>query len=251
VALSEREVAHFEREGWVAPQLRLPAEALAVLVRAADALAAAPAARGGAMRYGDETARAAGRELLGRVEYFQRAQPELGAFARSALVLGLLQPLLGEPPALFKDKLNYKLPGGERFAAHQDVQAGWSRYCATHLTLVVHLDASTPESGCLELARGLPRRVPIGAPWRPLEGEALAGLRFEPRPAAPGELLLFDSYVPHRSAQNRSQEPRRVLYLTFNPRSEGDHYERYFADKRAAFPPDAEREPGRRYRYRV
>lgn len=249
--LSDTEVAHYEREGWLAPRPRLSPERVAELVRFSDELAAAPAQRGGPMKYIDDAVRESGGDQLGRIEYFQHSHAGLRAFTHSELALGLVEQLFGEPALLFKDKVNYKLPGGAPFEPHQDIQAGWSKYCGSHLTLVVHLDAATPENGCLEVARGAPRHQLLGESWRPLEGDGLRGLEFVPCPAEPGELLCFDSYVPHRSASNRSASPRRVLYLTYNPRSQGDHYERYFADKRAAYPPDAEREPGRTYRYRV
>jgi 2-aminoethylphosphonate dioxygenase len=37
-----------------------------------------------------------------------------------------VERLLGEPAALFKEKINFKMPGGAGFEAHQDQQAGWS-----------------------------------------------------------------------------------------------------------------------------
>lgn len=203
------------------------------------------------MQYIDDAVRAGGGTQIGRIEYFQHAHAGLRAFTQSELAQGLAAELFGEPAQLFKDKINYKLPGGAGFEAHQDIQAGWDKYCALQLTVVVHLDAATPENGCLEIARGAPRRRLIGESWRPLAGGEIAGLEFVPIPAQPGDLLCFDSYVPHRSAPNASASARRVLYLTYNPRSAGDHYERYFADKRAAYPPDAERAPGATYRYRV
>ena len=64
-------------------------------------------------------------------------------------------------------------------------------------------------------------------------------------------MVLFDAYVPHRSAPNLTDSPRRVLYLTYNKASEGDHRERYYADKRKSFPPDCEREAGKDYAYKV
>ncbi len=48
-----------------------------------------------------------------------------------------------------------------------------------------------------------------------------------------------------------TDRPRRVLYVTYNRASEGDHRARYVADKRANFPPDIEREPGKTYVFRV
>ena len=54
-----------------------------------------------------------------------------------------------------------------------------------------------------------------------------------------------------RRSPNRTAAPRRVLYLTFNKISEGDHYESYFADKLRSYPPHIERAPGATPRYRV
>jgi len=70
-------------------------------------------------------------------------------------------------------------------------------------------------------------------------------------PTAPGDVLFFDSYVPHRSAPNDTNAPRRVLYATYAKTAEGDLRTRYYADKRAAYPPDCEREDGKKYEYKV
>lgn len=58
-------------------------------------------------------------------------------------------------------------------------------------------------------------------------------------------------FVPHQSKPNLTAEPRRNVYLTYNRRSDGDHRERYFAEKRKNYPPDCEREPGREYVFKV
>jgi ectoine hydroxylase-related dioxygenase (phytanoyl-CoA dioxygenase family) len=152
---------------------------------------------------------------------------------------------------LFKDKINFKLPGGGGFEAHQDVQAGWARYGGLHITALVTIDRATIANGCLEIATDFHRRSLIGNEWEPLAEEQLAGIRFVPIEAEPGDSVFFDSFVPHRSAANGTGEPRRVLYYTYNKVSEGDHLRQYYADKRASYPPDIEREAGREYRYRV
>ena len=72
-----------------------------------------------------------------------------------------------------------------------------------------------------------------------------------PCPTKAGDVVYFDSFVPHRSAPNLSETPRRVLYITYNRLSEGDHRERYYAEKRKAYPPDCERDPDKVYEYRV
>ena len=54
-------------------------------------------------------------------------------------------------------------------------------------------------------------------------------------PTEPGDILLFGSYIPHKSGTNRSNQPRRIIYVTYNALSEGDWRERYYEDKRQAF----------------
>ena len=70
-------------------------------------------------------------------------------------------------------------------------------------------------------------------------------------PTRAGDVVFFDSYTPHASGANLTADRRRVLYITYNRLSAGDHRARYFADKRKSFPPDIEREPGRTYTFRV
>ena len=37
-----------------------------------------------------------------------------------------------------------------------------------------------------------------------------------------GDAIFFDSFIPHRSYPNSTEEPRRVLYVTYNAASAGD-----------------------------
>jgi ectoine hydroxylase-related dioxygenase (phytanoyl-CoA dioxygenase family) len=55
---------------------------------------------------------------------------------------------------LFKDKINYKAPHGNGFAAHQDAPAYDHIRKIEHVTLNVAVDQSTPENGCLEVVTG-------------------------------------------------------------------------------------------------
>src|SRR5262245_14080405 len=152
---------------------------------------------------------------------------------------------LGEPAALFKEKINFKLSGGGGFAAHQDAPAFVAFGQRYHLTMLVAVDAATVANGCLEMSTPVPvyttlpqtaggtlsPDVEAALPWRPIELE-------------PGDVVVFDSYIPHRSAANRSDQPRRALYVTYNRLADGERRDAYFAHKRANFPPECERLPG-------
>ena len=87
--------------------------------------------------------------------------------------------------------------------------------------------------------------------WEPLTEDDMKDMEFVSCPTKPGDLVFFDSYTPHASGPNLSGRPRRIYYVTYNRASEGDHLERYYADKRKSYPPDIERETGRDYAYRV
>ena len=162
-----------------------------------------------------------------------------------------VEQLLEGPAVLFKDKINFKMAGGAGFEPHQDQQAGWSTYAAMFVTALVCIDRATTLNGCLEMADAPRFAGLIGEAWRPLSAEEMAAFSLEPAPTEPGDVLFFDSYVPHASKANMTSEGRRILYLTYNAAADGDFRERYFADKRASFPPDVERQAGVAYRFRV
>ena len=191
-----------------------------------------------------------GVRLVQRIENFC---PFHAGFDR--LVQGRLkaavEEVLGAPAVLFKDKINFKMAGGAGFEPHQDQQAGWSVYAPLFVTALVCIDRSVPENGCLEMADAPRLAGLIGEEWKPLTAAQMSAFSLIPVPSEPGDVILFDSYAPHASKPNRTDSARRVLYLTYNAATHGDHRARYFADKRASFPPDIERKPGIEYRFRV
>ena len=48
-----------------------------------------------------------------------------------------------------------------------------------------------------------------------------------------------------------TDKTRRIYFATYNRLSDGDQLEAYYADKRKSYPPDIERDPGKKYVYRV
>ena len=249
-ALTPQQVERFHRDGYlVVPRLFDTAQ-MAEISHWTDTVQGWPETAGRHMMYFEQGA--GGERILNRMENVLPYHEGFSQLASGAQLAGSCGQLFGEPAVLFKDKINFKLPGGGGFEAHQDVQAGWARYASLHITALVTVDRATIANGCLEMAidfRGA--RQLIGSEWEPLGEAQLAGLHWAHLQAEPGDVVFFDSFIPHRSAPNRTGEPRRVLYYTYNKRSEGDHCRQYYADKRQSYPPDIEREPGKEYRYRV
>jgi hypothetical protein len=157
-------------------------------------------------------------------------------------VLAALTSLLGEPPVLFKEKVNYKLPGCRADKLHQDQAAGWNAYGNFFVTMAVVVDANRRDNAALTfLSSGNYERALMSPEWKPLTE---ADPPYEPAAdyqlleADPGDVIFFDSYVPHGSPPNTSNRPRRNIYLTFNRRSDGDLRLRYYRDKWASYPPN-------------
>lgn len=250
MTIDDQMLHSFQDTGFLVLKKFVPSAALADLVSWTDELQAWPERPGQAMKY-FERSNSTGDKILQRVENFYPFHDGFRDLCDSEALLGTASKLLGEPAVLFKEKINFKLAGGEGFEPHQDAQADWGRYASLHLTAMVSVDACTPDNGCLEIVAGHHRRGLIGDMWKPLHGEQLAGLDFSPVPSQPGDVIFFDSFTPHRSAPNRTTQARRVLYITYNRQAEGDARLQYYRDKRASFPPDCEREPGKAYAYKV
>ena len=113
----------------------------------------------------------------------------------------------------------------------------------------VAIDAATIENGCLEVACGEHTRglFPQNPTHGGLTDEEDAKLEWTPVPLDVGDILVFSSWLPHRSGTNRTNKPRRALYVTYNSNHDGDFREKYYIDKREHFPPKNERVTGKDY----
>lgn len=186
-----------------------------------------------------------------RFEYLLGSDPGFAAFV-AARVAPAIDEAAGEACLPFKDKENEKHPGGGAFGPHQDFAAYAAFGPRWNVTAMLVLDPQTRANGCLAFAddragltadaveewiEGRPLlRFHRGGPRNgDLHDDVAARLRWREVEAEPGDLVLFDSFVPHRSAPNATDRSRRAMFLTFAPARAGDWYERYYADKRANY----------------
>jgi 2-aminoethylphosphonate dioxygenase len=236
------------RDGYVVIRSLVPPGEVAMLLRWTGELESAPQVSGRHWVYQEASLLQSEAKLVQRIENFCPFHAEFDRFIRQGELIQWVGVLMGGPVVLFKDKINLKLSGGDGFKPHQDQQAGWSRYATLFVTAMVTLDTATLANGCLQIAAGRHREGLIGEQWKPIEKD---GLDLKPIATDPGDVIFFDSYVPHASGPNLTGTARRVLYLTYNLASAGDHRAQYFADKHASFPPDVDRDPNKRYEFRV
>src|SRR5215471_20367316 len=221
--LTEEQMAIYREKGWLLARGFVAPLEVEALVRWTDELVARPEEPRKHMVYREPSLREPGMRVIQRIENFCPYHAGFDAFVRDGRLREAVDQLLGATGCLFKDKINFKMPGGAGFEPHQDQQAGWSRYASMFITALVTIDRATTENGCLELAEGARVTGLIGEEWRALTAAEMRGLRFVPVPTAPGDVLFFDSYAPHVSKPNLTDRPRRILYLTYNAAAEGDH----------------------------
>jgi hypothetical protein len=140
----------------------------------------------------------------------------------AALVDGPLRALatehLGEPAADFKDKVNYKQPGGAGFRPHQDAVAypGVARV----VSLLLALDDCTHMSGCLWLAPGVDGVLPVDDRGV-VRDDVCASLEWAPAELAAGDLVCIDGFAPHYSDANQTAAARRVLVASYTTERSG------------------------------
>jgi ectoine hydroxylase-related dioxygenase (phytanoyl-CoA dioxygenase family) len=249
--MDEGQVAAFQRDGYLLLRGFFDSDEVAEITRWTEELASAPEEVGRHWVYREASLLDPEARIIQRIENFCPFHEGFDQLVRHGRLMETVSRLFGEQAILFKEKINFKMPGGAGFKAHQDQQAGWSTYAPLFITALVGIDASTLENGCLEVAPGWHKQGLLGEEWKPLDGNRIAEVGLKPVPTEPGDVLLFDSYVPHASADNMTSAARRILYLTYNRLSDGDQRERYYRDKFAAFPPDVARVPGSQYVFRV
>jgi len=248
--LTTAQLEKFRDAGYVLVRGMYSAEETRQISDWTDELAARAEERGRIMKY-FETSRHDGSRILCRIENFVPYHQGFRQLITARRMHQAVCELLGEPAVLFKDKINFKLPGGDGFREHQDVQAGWSEYADIHITAMVAIDATNEQNGSLEMMPGMHNLGLLGQMWAPLTDADTGHLPYQPVHCAPGDTVFFDSYAPHRSAPNRTEQARRVLYLTYNKAAAGDSREKYYAEKRKNYPPDIERDPNRKYSFKV
>ena len=186
--------------------------------------------------------------MLCRLENFIQYAPVFEAVCNGNGIKQVLNTLFGEPVVLFKEKINFKLAGASGFAPHQDAPAFSSFGQNFHVTMMLSIDPTNAANGCLEVGPHPGRGLRLEAkPDLTLTDEVASRIDWQRIETEPGDLVIFDSYLPHRSGPNQTSSPRRALYATYNLEREGDWRTRYYEEKRSTFPPEVERIKGKTY----
>lgn len=151
-----------------------------------------------------------------------------GLAARSERVVDTMEAMLGGEVYHYHSKLTAKEPQvGGAWEWHQDYGYWYHNGCVFPLmaSVMVALDHSTRENGCLQVVpgshlagridHGVMKGEQVGADPRRVE-ELLKRLPVVYAEMAPGDGLFFHSNVLHRSDQNRSMNRRWTVLMCYN-----------------------------------
>lgn len=141
--------------------------------------------------------------------------------------------LLGEVSVLYKEKINYKLPGGAGYSPHQDAPA--YPFVNNHVSCMIAVDDSLLENGCLEVVSARHQELLPMDERGCIRADVVERFDWQPVEVRAGEVLWFHSLAPHRSGPNNSDHPRRAIYPTYNSLSQGDLREAYYSEKLRMF----------------
>ena len=217
--LSDTEVAHYQREGWLVPQFRLPADAVARMRDALDALIRA--------NPGVRPEKLVSAHIEGDNGEGVRGDARFLDLARNPRIVDLVSQVIGDDVILWGCHVFCK-PAGDGYATpwHQDGHY-WPIRPLANCTVWVALEESTVENGCL---RVIPRshrdkvlhphlhedRTDVALNQRMADGA------FDEEQAvdielAPGQMSLHDVYMIHGAAPNTSGKRRTGVALRYMP----------------------------------
>ena len=217
--LDATEIAHYRQEGWVVPRFRLPADEVARLREALDALIRA--------NPGVRPEKLVSAHVEGDNGEGVRGDARFLALARDPRIVELVSGVLGEDIILWGCHVFCK-PAGDGYETpwHQDGHY-WPIRPLANCTVWVALEPSTVENGCL---RVIPRSH-LGKRLHEHLHEERADLTLNQRLAAgsfelqdavdielePGQMSLHDVYMIHGAAPNRSSRRRTGVALRYMP----------------------------------
>lgn len=151
--LTEEQIAHFDQEGFLI--LRAHEHRLADPVKLQQWTAEVKdLSREKEKSTPHDEITASGDRQIMRTENFVDYHEGFSSLLNGASIANILKQVTRDDMLLFKDKINYKLPGGSGFVAHLDAPAYNHIGEIEHTTANIAVDPATVENGCIEIVPG-------------------------------------------------------------------------------------------------
>ena len=177
--LSKEQIEQFHRDGFLVVRGMYNDEEMKEISKWTEEVATSPEKPGHYMMY-FESSKQDGSRIISRIEDFVSFHEGFARLITRRRMQQAVSDLFGEPAVLFKDKINFKLPGGDGFKEHQDVQAGWDDYGKLHITAMIAIDETNAENGSVEMIPGMHKQGLLGKMWAPLTDEDTANASYQP-----------------------------------------------------------------------
>lgn len=236
--------AKIDSKGYVVLENFLNNSQLTLFKRVAKELQLLPEALGGPMKYFEKSL-VNNKECINRVEYFLENYPDLKILIQEILVKFLNS--FGLTYGLFKEKINYKMPNCGGFNPHQDSPA-FTRFIRDEMfTVMIPMQKTTKENGCLQVSDNFFDKKILPHENGKIRDDTIENVIWKNIELNQGDIIIFSSYLIHKSEQNKTRSARICYFLTFNNVAEGDVREEYFQYKREQFPPRIERKDNSMY----
>lgn len=179
--------------------------------------------------------RVGGGTVRDRYDPLIEVSPPFRELAGDLRVRSIARAILGDDPALLKDRLILKAAGTEGYGLHRDWPYwAWMGIPADEIvSLMVCIDAADEASGAIEVFPGLHRsELPAAAEDpRDLDPAAVEGRESRLATARAGDVLLLHPMAPHRSGPNLAARSRRTVTFVFTSARHAGARERYYADR--------------------
>lgn len=189
----------------------------------------------GNLRFGIRTDRS-GKMVIDRIDPVADISETFAAVNRDQRLISIAELGLGEPVTVMKEKLIYKWPGTQGFEPHRDQVYNTPKSGvpgSEFLTISISLDRAIRAAGPTEFfpsLRNCATTAPAGEP-RDVDERELHGVVSCMPETDPGDIILFDGRIPHRSDWNRSNHCRRIYMISYVPARYPDARRNFYAGR--------------------
>ena len=199
------------------------------------------------------------KKVLRRIEKISEYSKDAKKIILSEKIIKIIKQLTRKNYKLFKEKLNFKYPGGEGFKPHIDghflwkdekkkLRDGWKEYSNDFLSIVIPLEKVNKKNGCLELS-SIKNTNKIGSNFNEITSNIikytpnikksfLKKFKWTPIEMNIGDILIFNWKCAHKSKKNHSSNSRMIFYATFYESNKTKNVkEKYYIDKKKSLNP--------------
>ena len=168
-------------------------------------------------------------KTLSRSEFFMHNNKSIESFIQDKSFKYILNNITNNSFTLYKEKINYKYPNTGSYKPHQDITA--YPKSQNHITCLIPLCNTYKLNGSIQFSPLITNNLDNNTILKHNNGVIIDSnkLKWDPPIYTNfGDIILFNSYIPHKSSVNLSEEPRKSLYLTFNKSDEGNLRDTYY-----------------------